>query len=459
MSISYVSGATAGSNTTTLNVAWPAGGSAPASGDIALLFWSSSSGNTVTDPAGWTLEGSQNSAQGSLRFRVLSKVCAGTETGNIGLVMNGTNRQSAVLVIYRGVAAASYVNAITFRQEGASAVTSHAHPAVTPTSASCSIISAFGERQSTGSTAVTEPSGYTERGDTLSLANGSGGTITEVADDGLATSHSSGSPVTPGNTVANVASSGVVAASIALLAASSAITVNVGQASETDTGAAITPSHTVAVGQASETDTAGTITPSITVNVGQATSTETAGTITPSKTVPVGQAVSTETALDITPSKTVNVGQAVETDSATDVTPSRTVQVGIATETDTAGAIAPPGVTVVPVEQAAEVDTANAITPSKTVTVGMAIETDTASAIAPAHTVSVGMAQEASSAGTITPSHTVAVGRATETDSAGQITPQMPVPTVDITIRIGPPERSWSAGPPARAWSAGPPEL
>lgn len=221
MAISYVSSATAGGNTTTLNVTWPAGGSAPAAGDVAILIWGHSSGNTVTvDPSGFTLEQGQNSAQGSLRTRIYYKVCAGTESGTLAMTMNGTNRQVCSLVIYRGCDQTDPINAISFRNEGASAVTSHVCPAVTPAVAGCVILSLVGERLSTGSSNYTTTP-YTERADSGSLGSGSGGTTCAVGDDGLATSHSSGSPVTPPDWVGNVAAAGVTTWSLALLAAAS----------------------------------------------------------------------------------------------------------------------------------------------------------------------------------------------------------------------------------------------
>lgn len=218
---SLVATGTAGGNAATLNLAWSSLSAIPASGDVALLIWSQSSGNTVTtDPTGWTPAAAAIvSAQGSLRTRVYSRVCTGSESGNISGVMNGTNRQTFSVVVYRGVDNTSPVNAITFRNEGSTAVTSHACPAVTPAAAGCFIVSMVGERLSTGSTGYST-SGYTKRVDSDSLALGSGGTITAIADDGLATSNSSGTPVTPPDLVGTVAASGVTTWSLAILAAS-----------------------------------------------------------------------------------------------------------------------------------------------------------------------------------------------------------------------------------------------
>lgn len=215
MGISFVASATAGGNVTTLNIAYPS----LLVADAAILIWSSSSGNTITDPSGWVAQGTATSAQGGLRTKIYSKVLVGTETGNVGLVMNGTNRQTADMLIYRGCDQTTPVNALTSHNEGSTAVTSHVCPAVTPTVAGCSIVTLIGERQSTGTTSWTVPSGYTGRADSGSAGSGSAGTSTAVADDGLSAVNASGTPVTPPNWVSIVSSSGVTTWSMALAAA------------------------------------------------------------------------------------------------------------------------------------------------------------------------------------------------------------------------------------------------
>jgi hypothetical protein len=62
------------------------------------------------------------------------------------------------------------------------------------------VIAAIGERINAGTTGWTPPGSpfNNERFDTASLANGSGGTITGEADDGLAAGRASGAVVTPG---------------------------------------------------------------------------------------------------------------------------------------------------------------------------------------------------------------------------------------------------------------------
>lgn len=61
---------------------WPSGGSAPQSGDVAILAIAIGSGGTSPAPAGFTLrQRADNSTQVSIA--VYTKVCAGTETGTI----------------------------------------------------------------------------------------------------------------------------------------------------------------------------------------------------------------------------------------------------------------------------------------------------------------------------------------------------------------------------------------
>ena len=156
-------------------------------------------------------------------------------------------------------------------------------------------------------------------------------------------------------------------------------TVNVGQATETDTALAVTPSAgavSVAVGQATETDTALAVTPSpsgaVNVAAGQASETDTALAVTPSLAgifASVGQAVETDTALAVTPAASgaaaASVAQASETDTALAIT----AQLGTATAV---------------VGQAVEIDTALPVTPVQPlfVATGLAAEVDAALSIA-----------------------------------------------------------------------------
>ena len=198
--------------------------------------------------------------------------------------------------------------------------------------------------------------------------------------------------------------------------------VSVGQAVETDTAQAVTPSAgstTISVGQASETDTAQAVTVSATstISIGQAIETDTSQTVTPvvgAQSVNVGQASETDTAQAVTPSAgstTISVGQAIETDTSQTVTPSaggQTVLVGQASETDSAQtATVFIGPATIATGQAVETDSAQTVTPTtgaQTIAVGQAVETDTAlncTAASGSVTVQVGQAVETDTAQTV----------------------------------------------------------
>ena len=163
----------------------------------------------------------------------------------------------------------------------------------------------------------------------------------------------------------------------------SSLSVNVDQASETDSGLAPTPTGagtaTRTVGQPSETDTALGVTVSlgnVNVVVGQASETDTALAVTPAlggNSVAVGQALETDSAFAVTPAASgvgsLALGLASETDSCEPVAPilgsNPTVDVGQAVETDSALSVVPTGAGNAnqAVGQASQTDTALTISP------------------------------------------------------------------------------------------------
>ena len=71
---------TAGGNVQTLTLLWASLTATPAANDVAYLIWTHGSAQTVTaDPSGWTLEGTRNSGSGSMRTRIYSRVCNGSD--------------------------------------------------------------------------------------------------------------------------------------------------------------------------------------------------------------------------------------------------------------------------------------------------------------------------------------------------------------------------------------------
>lgn len=213
---SYVNSSTDGGNLTSLAPTWPT----VQAGDVALLWWLMQNSSTPTLPSGFTLPSSAlvDGDSGSMRMGLYWKALDGSETGTLALTGTAANRQCAGMAIYRGAHLTAPLSDWQVLDEAAS-VSSHACPAVTPQHAGCAIVTAVGERATTGTTNWTAPSpGYTERADTTTLATGSGGTILAIADDGLATNRTVGVGVTPPNWVSagTFASANVLTWSVAL---------------------------------------------------------------------------------------------------------------------------------------------------------------------------------------------------------------------------------------------------
>ncbi len=198
----FVNGVANGGNVTTLTgVTWPT----TQSSDLALLSWIFANTVTHTDPAGLTLVSTADTSSG--RSRIYKRVCDGTESGDVSLVNGTINRQTAALVVYRGY---SDVAAFASRVESVTG-TSHACPALTfPDGCSLAVVAA--ERLTSGTTNGTAPSGYTKRAE---FGTGlTGGTYTQIADDGLATAQTS--PVTPPDFTGFVSGGNAVTWTIAL---------------------------------------------------------------------------------------------------------------------------------------------------------------------------------------------------------------------------------------------------
>ena len=195
--ITFVAGATGGTATDPITITWPGG---LAADDVALVFWTMQSTTVPTTPSGFTLVTNNDGGAGSIRTYIYRDVLAGSESGSLTLTCNLANRHSACLVIYRGCDPTTPVDGTPSVDTAHTTGTTHNNPAYTPTQANCVILTSIHERATnidTAWTAPTTPTTYTERADTLTLATGSGGTITAVADDGLAAGRDT-SAVTPG---------------------------------------------------------------------------------------------------------------------------------------------------------------------------------------------------------------------------------------------------------------------
>ncbi|MEV4000991.1 hypothetical protein [Actinomadura sp. NPDC049753] len=260
MTFSIVGAGSDGANAASLSgTSWPAG---VAAGDVFLLWWTMQNTSTPdVSPVGAAQVSLQVGDSGSMQVGFYTKILTGSESGTITLTGTAANRQSAEWVVIRGAHATSPIDTWSVRDE-ASAVSSHACPAVTLGFADCGIVTAISERATTGTTGWTPPSGYTERADSTTLATGTGGTVGAIADDGLATSRAAGATVTPPNwTSTNTfASANVLVWTVSLRPAATVTTVNPGRVTSTGTARPVTASKSTTVGQAAGSGTARPVT-------------------------------------------------------------------------------------------------------------------------------------------------------------------------------------------------------
>lgn len=237
--MAFKSGNVAGGNVATLNLAWPTGAGAPASGDVAVLVYAF--GGTLTSaPTGFTQIGSVGGSN-SLTCTAYRRVCDGTETGNISMSNAGTNRQSATLVIYPGIDGTTPIDVIASRVE-TTAGTTHAAPSVTVPSGGDVILTAVAERANSGTNNWTAGSGYLEREDTTTLATGTGGTSTAIAEENPFVNHAGGATVTPSSWTSgnSFSTANVVTWTIALNAATVAGTGSISLGGGATAGASAT---------------------------------------------------------------------------------------------------------------------------------------------------------------------------------------------------------------------------
>jgi hypothetical protein len=189
--VTFVGQNSGSANATTATIAWPAGLQA---GDVAVLGWTHQSTHTATDPGGFISRGNAATGAGAGEVRLLTRDCDGSESGLITLGSQSAgvgDKITGCLAVYRS---ATY-DTSNSRTETA-AGTTHANASVTTGAADCVIVAIIGERSSTGTSAYTQPSGYTKESEGAQASTGM--TITTLADDGLAAGRSSGSTVTPG---------------------------------------------------------------------------------------------------------------------------------------------------------------------------------------------------------------------------------------------------------------------
>ncbi|MFD0902323.1 hypothetical protein [Actinomadura sediminis] len=192
MAITFVGASSATASTGTLNISWPAG---IQSGDLAVLAWNGDDSATWTNPAPLALLGSEVSG-GTQESRVYYRVCDGiNETGSLSLTQSTINKQTAIIVVYRGVHQSLPIDAWDSRAETVTGTT-HANPSVTTVNANTAALAIIQERATDSSPNYTPPSGYTERANPTPVGGG-GSTSAAIADDGLAVARAAGTTFAP----------------------------------------------------------------------------------------------------------------------------------------------------------------------------------------------------------------------------------------------------------------------
>lgn len=189
---SFVGSAATGGNLATLTPAWPAG---LQSGDVALLVWSVQNTSSPTAPAGWTQIGSSTTA-GSLTSLLFWRLLDGTESGTVSLTCGTINRQSANLVVQRGMDPTAPIDSFAVRAESATAST-HPAPSVSTTTGDPVIWTFYGERSSSGTNDAVPGTGFVDRADSLTQGGGTGGTIAASAQEFPLVGRAIGTTVTP----------------------------------------------------------------------------------------------------------------------------------------------------------------------------------------------------------------------------------------------------------------------
>ena len=189
--VTFVNATSATASTTALNIGWPTG---IQSGDLAILAWNGDDSATWTDPPQFTLLGSDTSG-GTQESRIYYRVCTGSESSPLVLTQSAENKQTAIIVAYRGVSTTNPIDAWASREETVSGTT-HANPSVTTVAVDAPAVALVHERASNSSTDYLPPSGYVERANPTPTTGG-GATSAAAADDGLSVSRPAGTTFAP----------------------------------------------------------------------------------------------------------------------------------------------------------------------------------------------------------------------------------------------------------------------
>lgn len=190
-------------------------------GDVALFGGGAVDTSTPVLDANFTQlrQDTDQNLKGTLAWRAPASM-TGSESGAISFTVGAaeTNRMVAGVAIFRGC---SGLGTPTYLAEGGTAVSTHSSPSVTLASANDGILLIYIERQSTGASTITPPTGYIDAGQFGT--GGSGGTVMCLAYKVTGNSSGANNPSTWTST--NTASNAQVYA-IPLTAAPTNVTVN-----------------------------------------------------------------------------------------------------------------------------------------------------------------------------------------------------------------------------------------
>jgi len=360
----------------------PAG--APSVGDLDVLCINSNT--TVSTPSGFTSRVSAVANQGAYIF---TRKASGGEGSTVTITTSGDHNTTLTWSRWSGTDAYS---------AGSSAQANNANGTTLPAASTGTLAStgmllvAFGALHNHDGALATAPSWSNSFSTLESVSQGASGASSScVAFTAYKTNAGTASETI--NSVSwtnNVRNRYALWVAVTAAAGGSPIVVNVGQATETDTGAAIGRLKMRTLGQAAEVDTAMAVARLKLRTVGRATEVDTATAAGRLKARAVGLATEADTATVVGRRKARAVGQVVEVDAAQPVTVLGTivVNVGQALESDTAQAVG--RLKLRAVGRASELDVALAAGRVKMRMLGQAVEVDTAGAVA----VSGGVPQE-----------------------------------------------------------------
>ena len=154
---------------------------AVAAGDALVLFFSSNTTATITDPPGWQVL--DTVVRPSTVTRVWSRVATAADAGSVVRVgVSSLSKGSLVVAAYRGTSPAAPIAAFGRTGEPASTST-HSTPVVSVTTPGAVVLSYWSHKDST-TTALTPPPGVTVRA--AGTQTGSGRVTTLLADGGAA---------------------------------------------------------------------------------------------------------------------------------------------------------------------------------------------------------------------------------------------------------------------------------